>query len=223
MPQSADPGAGAPHPVGEGNYIVEAGDCIFSISDRAGHLWETVWNHPRNQHLKQKRGSPHVLLSGDIVFVPPIEAKEVYRPTDARHRFVRKGTPIEFELRILNGDEPRKGVPYVVSIEGRSSSGTVPDSGIVNLKIRPSDRTGWLILRPGNHQEEYTLDFGYLDPAHAVSGAKARLRNMGLLGADDSDEAFAEALGQFQKRSFIPVTSVLDDSTARKLTEVHGS
>jgi hypothetical protein len=163
-----------------------------------------------------------VLLPGDLVFVPPIEVKHEVRSTDARHKFVRKGIPIDFELRILHGDEPRKGVAYIVNIEGRVSTGTVPDDGLIKLKINPSDRAGHLILRPGDQQEEYSLDLGHLDPAHAVSGAKARLHNLGLLG-EDSEEAFAEALQLFQKRWSLPVTETLDDATARKLTEVHGS
>jgi hypothetical protein len=49
-------GAGVPDPVGEGDQTIEAGDCIFSIADSAGHYWKTIWDHPRNHQLKQKRG-----------------------------------------------------------------------------------------------------------------------------------------------------------------------
>ena len=212
-----------PDPVGEGDQTNEAGDSIISIADSAGHYWKTIWDHPRNHLLKLKRGSPHVLLPGDKVYVPPIEGKALSRSTDAKHQFVKKGVPIEIQLKIFSGDEPRKGVRYRASIEGRITEGTVPASGIVKLQIRPSDRTGTLVLRPGDRQEEYSLDFGCLDPAHADSGAKARLRNLGLLGDDDSDEAFASALSQFQRQKSIPVTGILDDATARKMTEVHGS
>ena len=223
MPLPPNPGAGAPGSVGNGDYTVRDGECIFSISDRAGHVWTTVWDHPRNQQLKSQRGSPHVLLPGDTVFIPAIQVKEVGRSVDMRHKFVRKGIPIDFELKILDGDEPRVGVRYCVDIEDRQQVGTIPESGIVTLKIRPSDRTGRLILRPGVDQEEYMLLFGHLDPAHAISGAKGRLRNIGFLASDDSDEAFCDALEGFQRRFSIPITGALDDLTARKLTEVHGS
>lgn len=223
MPLPPNAGEGVSEAIGAGNYEVQQGDCVFSIADRAGLFWETVWNHPRNQALKQKRGSPHVLLPGDQVFVPPLEVKTEPRGTDARHKFVRKGIPIEFELKVMHGDEPRRGVPYILTVEGERTTGSVPEDGIIRIPIRPSDRSGTLILRPGESQEEYTLDFGHLDPAHALSGAKGRLRNLGLLGEDDSEEALADALGIFQKKHSLPVTGELDDATARKLTEVHGS
>lgn len=224
MPQKANAGAGAPHPVGRGNHTVVAGECFHSIAAATGHFWETLWEHPQNRDVRLKRGSPHVLLPGDSVFVPPIEPKQIHAATDSLHRFVLKGIPIDFELKILNANKPRAGVPYTISIEDRLAEGKVPEDGILRLRIKPSDRTGWLVLRPsGREEEKYTLDFGHLDPAHSPSGAKARLRNMGFLSSDDSEEVFAEALECFQQWLSLPVTGTLDDETAKRLTEEHGS
>ncbi|MFH1075402.1 MAG: hypothetical protein V1753_00935 [Pseudomonadota bacterium] len=52
------------------DYIVKQGDCIESIAFKHGLFWETVWNHPNNQQLKQERKNPNILLAGDKVFVP---------------------------------------------------------------------------------------------------------------------------------------------------------
>lgn len=223
MPQPANAGEGSAQPAGAGDREVQPGDCVFSLAEEAGHLWQTIWNDPGNQQLKAKRGSPHVLLPGDRIVLPPIELKEAAKPTDRKHRFRRKGVPLFFDLKVLRGNQPRAGVPYLVLIEGRSQNGTVPGDGVIHIEIKPTDRTGTLILRPGPKQEEYELSFGHLDPAHATSGMRARLRNLGLLGEDESEEATADALGRFQRLQDLPVTGELDDATARKLTEVHGS
>jgi hypothetical protein len=223
LPQPADPGQGAPNAIGQGNHTVCKGECVFSIAEGSGLFWETIWQHPKNRELREKRGSPHVLLPGDKVFVPPIELRQEARATKSRHRFRRKGIPLTLDLRLMDGDEPRAGVPYLVQIEGRTSEGNVPSDGVIHLAIRPSDRSGRLIVHPGPEQEEYPLALGHLDPVHSPSGLRARLKNLGLLGDDGSAEALARALTKFQNDRSLPATGELDDATARELCEAHGS
>jgi hypothetical protein len=223
MTQPGSTGKGAADPVGGGNHVVAAGECLFSIAKDSGHFWENLWNHPQNKSLKEFRGSPHVLLPGDTVFIPPITPRTFPRPSDATHRFKLKKVPLDFELKILNGDQPRKGLRYRLLIEGRATSGTVPDDGIIKAKVMPSDQSGTLVLKPGPDQEEYALQFGDLDPAHSPSGAIGRLQNLGVLGTDTDADAVAQALSIFQDQSGLPVTGEVDDATARALCEAHGS
>jgi hypothetical protein len=87
--------------VGEGEYLVQSGDCISSIARSHGHFWETLWNDPANATLKAARGNPNILLPGDRVTIPPIRPKVESRPNNARHRFVKKGVPVKFRLRLI--------------------------------------------------------------------------------------------------------------------------
>jgi N-acetylmuramoyl-L-alanine amidase len=199
------------------------GECVFSIAEASGLFWESIWQHPKNRELREKRGSPHVLLAGDKVFVPALERRQEERATTSRHRFRRKGIPLTLDLRLMDGSEPRAGVPYLAQIEGRTTAGTVPSDGVIRLAIQPSDRSGRLIVHPGPEQEEYPLALGYLDPVHSPSGVRARLKNLGLLGDDSSEAALARALTKFQNDRGLPTTGELDAATARELCEAHGS
>jgi len=54
----------------EEDYEVQAGDCISSIAYERGFSLETIWNHPANAALKQRRRNPYVLRPGDVLKIP---------------------------------------------------------------------------------------------------------------------------------------------------------
>ena len=82
-------------------HTVRRGECINSIAARYGFFWETVWNHGPNSDLKRERENPDHLLPGDVVVIPALREKHESRATEQKHRFRRKGVPIELVLRIL--------------------------------------------------------------------------------------------------------------------------
>ncbi len=223
MVQEAKTGSGSREAIGDGDRIVEQGECIFSIAFKAGHNWKTIWNHPQNRMLREKRGSPHVLLPGDRVFIPAIEPGRYPETTEKRHRFVLQGVPIHFEIEVYRDNKPRKGEPYVLQIEGRTQSGTIPGDGILRAKMMPGDQQGSLTIGSGPTAEEFKLVFGKLDPAHSKSGAAARLRHLGYLGNSEEDEDLADAVTRFQLENGLNESGELDDPTARQLAEKHGS
>lgn len=221
--QPALKGTGSVSPVGSGEHVVEAGECAISIADASGHFWKTVWEHPANAALKQARGSPHVLLAGDRLHVPEIRRKESSGATEARHRFRRKGIPISFEIQVQENGRALAGWDFCLVIEGRVTSGKVPDDGVIKAPMKPQDQTGELRVQSGARKRVYPLSFGHLDPVNTPAGAHARLRNLGYIGSADDAELFQIALKRFQKDNQIDATGELDDATASKLVEVHGS
>lgn len=224
MVQPADPGQGSPETVGQGERIVKQGETVLSIADETGHLWETIWNHPENADLKEKRGSPHVLCPDDKIHVPPMESKEEPGSTEQRHRFRLLGQPIDFEIEVCEDGEPRAGEPYILQIERRAYSDAIPENGVIVAKMYPSDRRGELTVGEGDKEEKYPLRFGHLDPAHTQSGALARLQNLGYGASDGFEEVLADALRHFQaKHNDLTITGELDDETARALVAEHGS
>ena len=74
-------------------YKVVQSDCIDSISFNYGFMPDTIWNHPTNAELKQKRQNPNILFPGDVVVIPDKTVKEELGTTEQRHRFRRRSVP----------------------------------------------------------------------------------------------------------------------------------
>jgi hypothetical protein len=214
-------------PVGEGDYVVKPGECIASIAYEHGHLWKTILNDPANWELKRARKDHHILLPGDRLTIPPIRQKEVSAETDKLHSFRLKGFPEVFRMRLLNAvDEPRANQPYVLVIDGALYSGKTDEQGELKHSIPPNARHGRLILTSGRHTEEIELRLGELDPRGAVTGAQARLRNLGFdCGVVDGilGPKTRNAVERFQRSRKLQQTGELDNTTMQELEKMHGS
>jgi len=165
--------------VGSGTYVVQTGDCISSISDQAGHLWQTIWNHPSNSALRQARGDPHVLLPGDQVFVPPIRQRVEDAATDQHHAYVRKSNLSILRIVVKDLDEPVASQPYQLIVDGESFHGTTDGGGKLEQEIPPGAQNGRLIVGEGDDVLEYEFELGTLDPSDSITGIQARLGNLG--------------------------------------------
>jgi N-acetylmuramoyl-L-alanine amidase len=158
---------------------VKAGECLSSISDRAGHLWQTIWNHPSNSDLKQSRGDPHILFPGDQVFVPPICERVEYAATDQRHTYIRKCNLAKLRIVVKDLDEPVASQPYSLNVDGQWFTGVTDNAGQLELEIRPGAQKGHLIVGEGDDVLEYDFELGTLDPPDSITGIQARLGNLG--------------------------------------------
>lgn len=225
--QTADapPEQRAPGPVGTGAHVVKQGECITSIAKDAGHFWETLWNDPANAELRAARVNHNVLLPGDRVHVPPLREKWESRPTEARHRFRRKGQPEILRIRILRDGEPRQNEPYVLTIEGKEFSGVTDASGHLSCPIEPNARRGVLLVGVEPEVDRYDLHLGAIDPIDELSGVQGRLNNLGFdCGAVDGKYGprTDAALRKYQKNRGLDVTGQPDDATRRRLQEDYG-
>lgn len=217
---------GTETPIGKGDYVVKPGDCISSIAYEHGHVWETILNHPANRELKEARKDHHILLPGDRLTIPPIQKKEVSAETNKRHPFLLKGFPEVFRLRLLDADDkPRANLDYVLVIDQKTFTGTTDAQGELKHRIPPNARRGRLILG-GADSEEIELRLGDLNPTTAISGAQARLTNLGFdCGPVDGilGPKTRNALKRFQKNRKLEQTGELDDATMQELETKHGS
>ncbi len=228
-------------PVGAGEYVVEAGECLESIAFAHGLLWEGIWSHPENADLKQARAEHNILLPGDRLFVPKAEPKSIDAVTDQRHAFRRKGCMSRLHIQIVEWlgaegadaetgslrPQPRPEVPYVLAIDGQLLSGQTDSDGWIDQPIRPSARRGRLILEPGTERAyETTLLVGGLDPIDAESGVCQRLANLGFLSTDASpsdSQELQDAVRDFQMANGLEASGFVDEETRAKLKSVHGS
>ena len=136
-------------------HTVVQGECLISIADKYGFFWETLWNHPENAELKQKRTDPEILNPGDLVFIPEKRIKEVSEPTDQVHKYRLKNTPAKFRVRLLDdAGEPRANLQYILEIDGQEFTGKTSSSGEIRVSVPPESQKGTLILVDENEEYE---------------------------------------------------------------------
>lgn len=202
-------------------YRVKQGDCIESIAYDHGFFWETLWDHPNNAQLKNRRRDPNLLFRNDVVFIPEKRLKQESGATEQRHRFKHKGVPATLRLRLLDEGEPRANESYVLDVDGQLFSGTTDADGILECFIPPEAKRGRLLM--GESRDEYILHLGNVDPIEEISGVQGRLHNLGFECPRDGSVGpeTEAAIRAFQRKYDIPETGELDQATRDKLQEEH--
>jgi Putative peptidoglycan binding domain len=199
------------------NYTILQGDCLSSLAERFGFLPNTIWNHGENAGLKTKRKDPNVLCPGDVLFIPEKTVKEVSKPTDATHSFVKKNAKAKLKLRLMDGDKPRANIPYELNIDGNFLNGTTDGDGYLEQSIPPGAQKGRLLVGNGPTKDLHEFCFGTVDPVETDSGVSGRLRDLGY-SVDD----MTAAVRAFQQERALDVTGQMDDTTRAKLQKVFG-
>lgn len=211
-------------PVGQGDYLVRAGDCVASIAVGTGHFWETIWNDAANSQLREVREDPYILLPGDRVTIPELRRKDEPIEAERRHRFKRKGCPEKLIVHFREGGSPRVNQRYVLILDNQEHEGVTDPNGRVELFIPPDAKRG-VVYFPDS-EDAYELDLGHLDPVSETSGIQGRLRNLGYYDGpvDGRDSLQLEAgVRAFQAKQSLPASGQLDENGRRKLQEIHGS
>ncbi len=201
-------------------YVVVEGDCISSLAEAHGLNWQTLWDH--NPELKALRKNPNALQPGDEILIPSLRLRYESRPTDQRHKFVRKGVPAKFRLILERFDEPLANKRWILSVDGQIHSGTTDSKGLLEIALPPEASSGHLVVP--EEDLEYDLSFGYLDPSDAISGAQARLENLGFYEGGitgEMDDDTRDGILMFQTAHGLPATGELDDRTRTELEQRH--
>ena len=201
------------------NHVVQDNDCFSSLGEKYGIPWQTLWNHPQNAALKQKRKNPNVLMAGDVVFIPDKKVKEESGATDKTHKFKKKTEKVWLRLRLLEEDKPRKNLKYTLEIGDEKITGTTDGNGKLEQKIRASATEAKLITK----EDIFHLSIGRLDPIDETSGAEQRLRNLGYLGKGSTAADLTKATTDFQEKKGLDKNGALNDATKNQLRDSHGS
>jgi hypothetical protein len=212
-----------------GKHKVEDGDSIPGLAARNGLLPETLWGHPDNAKLKEKRGSSHVLLDGeDEVFVPDVRStRSEAVPIDQRTTFRRKA--VTETLRVCFRDakgKPRVGLDYLFEVEGEQRHGQTKEGGLLEEWVPPTARRAEVTLRDGDVEEHYALLLSHLDPPDEVWGAQQRLMSLGYDCGDEygaPGEKTDRALRAFQRAHGLRPTGTLDAQTRERLEKEYRS
>jgi hypothetical protein len=201
-------------------YIVRSGDCIESIADRAGHFWETVWNHPDNEALRSEREDPNVLAPGDVVKIPELRPKTESLATSKVHRFRRKGVPSRLRMQFLDEGEPIAGVAFTLEVAGKTIHGQTDGDGRIDEPLPPRATSAVLTLG----EEVYHLSLGGVDPITTALGVTQRLHSLGYRCETNEEEGprLRAAIRTLQHTHGLDETGEVDDATRDALREEYG-
>lgn len=201
-------------------YTVNQGDCLNSIAAAFGMLPDTIWD--ANDDLKEKRNNPNALMPGDQLVIPDLRPKKFSGATDMQHKYVRKGVPSKFRLVVEQHQQPIAGKEYRLTVDGKEYSGTTSSTGLIEISLAPDAQQG--VLTIPEEGIECQLQFGCLDPLEEVSGAQARLQNLGYFDGEvdgEMSDDLAESLSFFQSDCGLEVSGELDDATKQALLAQH--
>lgn len=202
-------------------HLVEQGECIASIAYQHGLSPETVWEHPSNMALREKRNHQSVLAPGDVVIVPDRRPYRAELKTGRRFTFVRKGVPAQLIVEYrYDDDTPIAGVPYECDVDGDRRTGTTGSDGRLMEWVSPVAIRAVVRLPSIGQEHGYLLR--HLDPVDLPRGVATRLNLLGYGGGDPDtadDAALAGGLAAFQQREELPVTGVADAVTRAALVK----
>lgn len=153
---------------------VEPGETLVGIAFSEGfRSWETVWNRPENEALREKRDSPDILYAGDEVFIPDITPKSVsidaFQPDsdDAQqYTFVVKAPKLHlsFSLEDESG-QLYKNKQYVMVVSTAEASqeieGETTDDGLVTAAIAPDALSLTLTLWPDGNDKSNPVKWAF--------------------------------------------------------------
>jgi Putative peptidoglycan binding domain len=211
-------------------YRAAQGECLSSIAGKYRFAdWRTIYNHPQNTGLRQKRPNPNIIYPGDEIWIPDLDPGEKSAPTDLKHRYVLKK---EEQVRIRIRVQDQRGLPfagkqYTLEIEDSTYEGTTGPDGLIEAEIPHTASTGALTVRLEDDEYDdctWHLDLGSLDPIEEVSGVQGRLNNLGYIcGPVDgiAGPRTKDAVMAFQAQAGLSASGTIDKLLREKLLNVY--
>lgn len=217
-----------------GHYVtVEQGDHLPALADEAGFSdWHTVWDAPENAELRGQRKDPGLLAPGDRVYIPDKLAGggvQVATGSTTRFRVKVRLPKLRMEVRGFDG-KPLGGADCTVSVDGAEVKVKTGGDGRIEIDLTPDARDAALTV----DGTAWSLRIGHLDPVDTDTGLWARLRNLGYLVDEDSEdgdaapdappdpELLAFAIELFQRDHGLAIDGSDTASITAKLKDVYG-
>jgi hypothetical protein len=217
------------------NITIEPGDHLPQIAAEHGFSdWHTIWDHPSNAALRERRKDPGVLAPGDSLYIPDKEespGEKVPSGSTVRFRVKRSLAKLRLVVRGFSG-KPLADTDCKVTVLGATTTTRTAADGLIELDLVPEATEATLEA----NGQTWTLKIGHLDPAETDSGLWARLRNLGYLNDEEGEEgeedpapdappdaeSLAFALELFQRDHQLAVDGTDASSVKAKLREIYG-
>lgn len=122
---------------------VDSGDCVLSIGDDFGFRnYHSVWDHARNNDVRNSRNNPNVLSDDDVLYLPDRKKKTVKKAVDQVWTFVvKKKRPAKLRIVLFDRDDkPLNG--HVWKLESPvKKNGTTGADGLIEIDNFPPQAT----------------------------------------------------------------------------------
>lgn len=203
------------------NYQVKQNDCISSIAFERGFFPDTIWNHPNNKDLKNKREDPNVLMPGDIVYIPDKRLREYSETTNQVYKYKCKNTPKVLRIQIKYLEDPMPNAEYQLKVDGLEKKGKTDGDGWLQQSILPNAKRAYLYVE----EQEFQLTLGELDPVDEANGIQQRLRTLGFYdGRIDGtmNPETVEAVKVFQIKNGLTPNGTVDQTVKDLLVKETG-
>lgn len=207
-------------------HTVRQGETLIELALANGlESWRDVLDAPENAELAKTRTDPGILKEGDRVFVPNRTLAQTPAAIDARHEFKVPGPKAWVRIAVKDAEgAPLAGAAYELTLEGKTTAGTVPPDGVIEQPAPVGARSGSLVVQAPAEDPEawpaWELKVGWMDPLAELSGVQARLENLGFPCGGVTGEASPEteaAIRAFQERVGLEATGEADDALREKL------
>lgn len=201
---------------------IRQGETIAKIADAEGMTVEKIWHDAANSQLRSKYDNSDILMPGETLTIPDKTEKQESAASDSRHRFKKLIGFSLLKVQLMEDEEPRANIDYILKVDGIRYEGSTDGDGILEQKIPNDANKGTIFI---GETEEIPLKIGVMDPIDECSGIQKRLGNLGYDCGKftvEMNEATAAALRGFQGDNDLDVTGEIDQPTKDKLLELHG-
>jgi N-acetylmuramoyl-L-alanine amidase len=202
--------------------VVQKGECLSVIAHRYGLTWPVLWNYQGNADLKKRRKNPDILYPGDKIAIPDPEPRTVTLATGQVHKIVVKRTKVRLRIHLQLNGTPLAGQAFRLRVGDDLTEGQTDPAGLLDVPVPIHAQNATLEI-PGLLRRQLRL--GGLDPADTISGAQARLQNLGAVSLEvngELDDTTRQVLSDFQTMRQLAATGDLDQATVAALEEAYG-
>lgn len=207
-------------------YIVRQGDYVAKIAAQTGCSEDEIWEHPKNDPLREGGRTKDVLHPGDVLYLPdePVRARAVNLQRDNRHDATVPNVTVRLIFR--SDGRPRENQAYRVLDLGAPIEGHTDEQGALSFEAPVLARFARVVfIEPF---ALYHVGIGYVDPMTESSGLARRLQQLGYLPLEASPEDVSgedtrDLLKQFQCDQSLADTGEADNDTQGRLRREFGS
>lgn len=214
-------------------YVIRQGDSLATLASRRGFDADIVWNDKQNDSLRNQRKDSHVLASGDIIYLPDPQVKELPLVAGTVNRYVATMPLLHASISCTGPDgKTLAGKAFYLDDVLPKFEGTTDGNGVADFSFPVHVST--VHVHFPDVKLVIVANVAHLDPITEDSGVAQRLSALGVLkpapGVSDPEaheavaaEYLLAAIRAFQKQEGIPETGVIDDATRDALVRAHGA